>query len=164
MKDEIWKDIVDYENLYQISNYGNVKSLNYRRIGKEHLLKQTTNNDGYKLIMLYKNGRGKMFSIHRLVAQTFIPNVLNKKEINHIDRDKTNNCANNLEWCTHKENTDYRDLTNKPTGNSRLTREEAETIKREKESGKNYKKVWGIYSNKISLSGFEKIWYSINWN
>ena len=58
MNDELWLDIPEYKNLYQVSNYGRIKSLNYRRTGKEHILKQTTNNYGYKLVMLYKDGKG----------------------------------------------------------------------------------------------------------
>lgn len=166
MNNELWLDISEYENLYQVSNCGRIKSLNYRRTGKEQILKQATNKDGYKFVSLRKNGKGKTFTVHRLVAKAFIPSIENKVEINHIDCDKTNNCVSNLEWCTHKENTDYRDLKNPKTwiSNKHLTKEEVDMIKREKQAGKNYKKIWEQFSDKISLSGFEKVWYGQNWN
>lgn len=166
MNNELWLDISGYENLYQVSNHGRIKSLNYRRTGKEQILKQATNKDGYKFVSLRKNGKGKTFTVHRLVAKAFIPIIENKVEINHIDCNKTNNCVSNLEWCTHKENTDYRDLKNPKTwiSNKHLTKEEVDMIKREKQAGKNYKKIWEQFSDKISLSGFEKVWYGQNWN
>ena len=70
MKEE-WKYIKDYPN-YMVSNLGNVKSLNYRRTGKEHLLKQTTNNDGYKLVVLHNDNGNKTITVHKLVASTFL--------------------------------------------------------------------------------------------
>ena len=166
MNNELWLDIPEYKNLYQVSNYGRIKSLNYRRTGKEHILKQTTNNYGYKLVMLYKDGKGKMLSVHRIVAKTFIPNKNDKPEINHIDCNPANNSVDNLEWCTHRENTDYRELKNPKTwiSNQHLTKKEVDIIKKEKQAGKNYKKIWEQFSDKISLSGFEKVWYGQNWN
>jgi len=108
---EIWKDIIDYEGLYQISNLGRVKSLsrkiiNSRRKGyiKERILKFALNSDGYKYICLHKNNKGYTHRIHKLVAIMFINNINNKSEVNHIDGNKQNNNVNNLEWCTRKEN------------------------------------------------------------
>ena len=72
--------------------------------GGERELKQTTHNLGYKRVGLQISGKQKHFYVHRLVAETFIPNPKNKPFINHIDGNKTNNCVDNLEWCTHKEN------------------------------------------------------------
>lgn len=163
MDNEVWKDIIGYEQLYQVSNLGNIKSLNYRRTNKAHLLKQTINNDGYKLIMLYKKGKSKMLSVHRLVAQAFLDDYNKNLEVNHIDNNKQNNKIDNLEMLTHKENTDYRDLTNKPTGNSHLKIEEVKRIREEKRNGKKINDVWITYKNKISLKGFEKVWYGVNW-
>lgn len=102
---EIWKPIKDYETRYQISNMGNIKSF-YR--GKETLLKPQLNNTSpYLMIGLFKNNKLKRYLIHRLVAQHFIPNPDNLPEVNHKDENKYNNCADNLEWCTHKYNTNY---------------------------------------------------------
>ncbi len=108
---EIWKDIKNYEGLYQISNFGNVKSLEkYRYNGKkyytqkEKILKQQVDKNGYKVIVLHRNKEIQAFKIHRLVAQAFIPNPKDKAEVNHIDGNKANNNIHNLEWVTTKEN------------------------------------------------------------
>ena len=101
---EIWKDIQGYENLYQISNLGNVKSLKY---GKERVLKQGIQKNGYYFVILCKDGKPKTYKIHRLVAQTFLDNPNNYPCVNHKDENKTNNCASNLEFCTQKYNNNY---------------------------------------------------------
>lgn len=105
---EIWKDIVNYEGLYQVSNLGNVRSLsfgarNIRKSNKIKLLKQSPTNCGYLKVQLYKNGY-KMFYVHRLVAIAFLPNPENKKQINHIDGNKQNNNVLNLEWSSASDN------------------------------------------------------------
>jgi len=115
---EVWSDIDGYEGLYQISNYGRVKSLKrktYRenRYGhtflnhNEKILKNNTRKDGYVNTTLYKDGKAKSYAIHRLVAQHFVINPNNYKEINHKDENKTNNFAGNLEWCTRTYNNRY---------------------------------------------------------
>lgn len=106
---EVWKDIPNYEGLYQISNLGNVKSLCFgaRNIKKSNIVKllhQSRNNLGYHKVQLYKDGKSKMFYVHRLVAMSFIPNPDNKPQINHKDGNKDNNTIDNLEWVTSKEN------------------------------------------------------------
>ena len=102
---EIWKDIEGYDGKYQVSNYGNVKSLNYNNTCKERLLKPMLKNRGYLCVSLYKPL--KIFSIHRLVANAFIPNPDNLPCVNHKDEDKTNNHVGNLEQCTNKYNQNY---------------------------------------------------------
>ena len=102
---EIWKDIKDFKGLYQISNYGRVKSLgNKSNHKREKILKANLSNKNYYKICLNKNNIRKTFTVHRLVAETFIENVFLKKEINHIDGNKHNNRIDNLEWVTRKEN------------------------------------------------------------
>lgn len=105
---EIWKDIEGYEGLYQVSNMGRVKSLKrkdrYGRIIKEKIRNLQNGKDGYLIISLWNNGKGRMYSVHRLVAETFIPNPDSKPVVNHIDGNKQNNNADNLEWCTNSEN------------------------------------------------------------
>lgn len=96
---ENWKDIHGYENLYQVSDLGRVKSVKRNKI-----LKNSKSSCGYYVIELYCNGKNKMFRINRLVAQAFIPNPENKTFVNHIDGNKLNNHVDNLEWCTAKEN------------------------------------------------------------
>lgn len=100
--EEIWKDIEGYEGLYQVSNLGRVHSL-YRNI----ILKGFIDQDGYRLVTIYKNNTKSNKTIHRLVAQAFIPNPENKSHVNHIDEDKTNNRVDNLEWMTAKENINH---------------------------------------------------------
>ena len=103
MKEE-WRDIKGYENLYQISNYGRVKSF-YNN--KEQVLKNWINPNGYLLVTLCKNKKKKKISIHRLVAETFLDNPCGYPQINHKDEDKTNNYIENLEWCDAKYNNNY---------------------------------------------------------
>ena len=104
---EIWKDIKGYEELYQISNYGNVKSLNYRRSGKEKILKPSKNNDGYLFVVLHKNNIRNYCLVHRLVAKCFLEPIEGKDIINHKDENPLNNRVENLEWVTQKENLNY---------------------------------------------------------
>lgn len=101
---EIWKNIEGYENLYQISTHGNVKSLKF---GKERILKPVKDNKNYLQVCLSKQGKQKTHRIHRLVAEAFIPNHNNYEQINHIDEQKTNNASSNLEWCTAAYNINY---------------------------------------------------------
>lgn len=106
---EIWKDIKDYEGLYQVSNLGRVRSLNYNHTENKIKLLKQGNRVGYKLVALSKNKQRKTYSVHRLVAMAFIynPDMNKYNEVNHKDEDKTNNCVWNLEWCDRKYNMDY---------------------------------------------------------
>lgn len=104
---ETWKDIKGYEGKYQVSDCGNVKSL-----AREHPLNKCNDNKilkpserrGYLTVMLWNDGVGAWRSVHRLVAEAFIPNHEGKQQVNHIDGDKHNNNLSNLEWSTPKEN------------------------------------------------------------
>lgn len=117
---EIWKDIVDYEGIYQVSNLGRVKSLSrldssgHKR--KELILKPTPNNKGYYTVVLCVNAVHKTYQVHRLVANAFIELVDGKPFVNHIDENSTNNSVSNLEWVTSKEN------ANHGTRNERMTK------------------------------------------
>lgn len=108
---EEWRTIPGYEGLYEVSNTGRVRSLdrydsrNCFRKGK--VLSPVKSNIGYLLVSLCCNGKYKGFTVHRLVAQAFIPNPDNLPEINHKDEDKTNNSVENLEWCDRKYNNNY---------------------------------------------------------
>lgn len=111
-----WRDVVGFEGLYKVSSNGDIASLDKPKIhpkGSEYIkkgimLKLSTDKDGYKVVSLRKNLTIKMLKVHRMVAQAFILNTLNKKTVNHIDGNKTNNLASNLEWNTHRENTIHR--------------------------------------------------------
>ena len=107
---EIWKDIVDYENLYQVSNLGRVRSLDRIIVDSRNVrkfkgvdLKKHKKKSGYLTVQL----KHKDFQIHRLVAKAFIPNPDGKPQVNHKDGDKQNNRVDNLEWCTCEENINH---------------------------------------------------------
>lgn len=104
MKEE-WKDIIDYEGLYQVSNLGRIKRKYIHR--KEKVLKQCLNENGYLHIALCKNGKRITKSVHKIVAIHFLPNSNNLPQINHKDENKKNNCVDNLEWCDAKYNNNY---------------------------------------------------------
>ena len=117
---EIWKDIEGYEG-YQVSNTGKVKSTR-KKFGKqeqETILKAKVIWTGYQRIGLVKDKKCRQFYIHRLVAQAFIPNPENKPIINHKNGDRTDNRVENLEWCTHAENSQAsREVTSSDRYNS----------------------------------------------
>lgn len=99
---EEWKDVKGYEGIYQVSNLGRIKSLKNNKIRKN-----VKDKIGYERIMLSKNNKIKLHYIHRLVAEAFIPNPNNLPQVNHKDEIKSNNIANNLEWCTQEYNNIY---------------------------------------------------------
>ena len=108
---EIWKDIENYKGMYQVSNKGDVKSLKrfYKNHSKlklveEKILKTMKDSQGYLQVNVCKNGACLIIRIHRLVAETFIPNPENKRTVNHINGIKSDNSVNNLEWNTYSEN------------------------------------------------------------
>lgn len=110
---EIFKSLVNYENIYEISNFGRIKSLEryisfpnreWKQFKPEVIRKTKLNNSGYEIINLSKNGKTTTKTIHRLVALNFIDNLENKPQINHKDMNKQNNNHTNLEWCTAQEN------------------------------------------------------------
>lgn len=106
-----WRDVVGYEGLYMVSRIGEIVSLDRlkgqfgsgRRV-KGRVMNQRKNHKGYRIVHLSKQGKGKWVLVHRIVANAFIENQLNKPQVNHIDGDKENNCAGNLEWVTGAEN------------------------------------------------------------
>ena len=109
---ETWKDIAGYEGLYQVSDFGDVRSLNYLHTGQMRVLKPVKNRkNGYLRVRLYKEGKAKFHYVHRLIITTFIENPNNLPEINHIDENKENNkvCSGmvNLEWCSHVYNINH---------------------------------------------------------
>ena len=112
-----WKPIQNYEGLYEVSSDGEIRSL-HNRYGVNRVLKQSIGSKGYKVVSLCKNHTQKTFNVHRLVALAFIPNPDSLPCVNHKDEDKTNNCAENLEWCSYYSNNVY--------GN-RLTKSAAKT-------------------------------------
>ena len=102
--DEIWKDKKYYEGLYQVSNCGRIKSFKWN---KEKILQPLIQSNGYYYVGLVKNNKRINYKIHRLVAEAFLPNPNNYKEVNHKDENKTNNIVSNLEWCDRKYNQNF---------------------------------------------------------
>ena len=111
MTEEIWRPIVGYEGLYEVSSYGRVRSLdryvNNNSFRKGKVLSPGKDTIGYLFVVLSCNGKCKTIRVHRLVAQAFIPNPDNLPEINHINEDKTDNRVDNLEFCNRKYNINY---------------------------------------------------------
>ena len=104
---EMWKDIEGYEGRYQVSDCGNVRSLNYGGHGYIRNLVPKVNNSGRLWVELVANGETKQFLIHRLVGNAFIPNPDHLPQINHKDENPKNNMVDNLEWCTQEYNIQY---------------------------------------------------------
>lgn len=109
-----WRDIKGYEGLYIVSDDGRIFA--FKRPGSyrnEHYMVPAPNNHGYLQVGLCKNGKHKTHRLHRIVAEAFVPNPLNLPEINHIDENKFNCSADNLEWCDRKYNVNYGSRTEK---------------------------------------------------
>lgn len=114
LSNEIWKDVNEFENQYQISNFGRLRSKSRKinssisrcgfRIYKAKIRSQQDNGNGYKQCSVQIKRKRYIEYTHRLVAKYFLSNPENKHEVNHIDADKSNNSVSNLEWCTLKEN------------------------------------------------------------
>lgn len=115
MSEEIWKPIKGYDGLYEVSNMGRVRSLDRKSLVKNSekkiarnikgkVLKSVDNGHGYKLVNLAKNSKTKKFYIHRLVAETFLPNSETKLQVDHMDFNKANNKVSNLRWVSAIEN------------------------------------------------------------
>ena len=104
MQEEIWRPVVGYEGLYEVSNLGRIRSIKRK---KYHILRPAGGRTTYHKVSLYKGGKGKTHYVHRLTAIAFIPNPHLLPCINHKDERKYNNRAENLEWCTHLYNNNY---------------------------------------------------------
>ena len=181
---EEWKPIIDYENLYMISNLGRVKKLEnqvtqkdlkgniYTRTFPEKILKERNNKTDYITVGLNTNNTSKTFRIHRLVAIHFIPNPENKPEVNHINGIKSDNRLENLEWCTSAENSKHAletELTKiqygSETTNSKLTEKEVLEIRKLKETtnmtSTEIGKLFGVNQPAISKIIHRKTWKHI---
>ena len=104
---EIWKDVIGFEGIYQVSNMGNVRSVCFHSTDKIQNMKRNKTKFGYLRVQLSKNGKIKHCSVHRLVAEAFLPNPMNLPQVNHKNEQKDDNQVTNLEWCTAKYNVNY---------------------------------------------------------
>ena len=109
--EEVWRPVVGYEGLYEVSSYGRVRSVDkcdtMGRFRRGKILKLLECSNGYLMIGLHKNGISKKCLVHRLVAESFIERTDCLYEVNHKDEDKKNNSIDNLEWCDHRYNNNY---------------------------------------------------------
>jgi hypothetical protein len=165
LPNEIWKPIKDYEDLYHISSYGRVKSLNKEqllsasggvRIRKEKILSQQKDDKGYLSLKVCKNNCSKRFKIHRLVAIAFIENPLNKNQVNHIDGVKSNNVVSNLEWCTNSENQIHACI--KGLKKTKLSKKEVINIRKDERSLLEIGNEYGVSFQTISEIKNRKTW------
>ena len=136
--EEIWVDIPGYDGFYQISNKGRVKTTAHQYARKERILKGIPTG-GYLYVKLSRHKKQKRYYIRRLVAEMFIPNPLKLPVVNHKDECKSNNCAENLEWCSHSYNLKY--------GGSQRRRQFSNNVRRTKTAEKTVKQfsLDGLY-------------------
>ena len=152
MKNEEWRDVVGYEGRYQVSSTGRVKSLKRKdclgRTIRERMLKPCDNGRGYLYISLSDGtGEHKRHYIHRLVGEAFVPNPLEKEDVNHKDENPSNNHASNLEWLTHKENLNY------GMRNERVAKANSKPVAQYTKDGA-FIKVWGSAAEVKRQLGF----------
>lgn len=175
---EIWKEIEGYEGLYEVSNLGRVRSLDRvklittrwgsttKRFRKGRILKPQLDGRGNYLHVCL--GRGITKQVHRLVANAFIPNINNYPQINHKDEDKTNNCVDNLEWCTAHYNNTYGSRVGMKSGekhhNAKLSKDDVINIKTRITNGelqKDLAREYGMSTSQISAIKVGKCWRDV---
>ena len=177
MIDEIWKPVNGYENHYEVSNNGRIKSLpkvkyyfGHKKIRPEKTMNvKTPRNRGYLFVSLvHPIKKRKTFSIHRLVAEAFIPNPLNKPEVNHIDTNRLNNTTDNLEWLTREEhvihtnkNIKFNRVRGEKHWKSKINNSIVLEIRELHKYGKNYSqisKIFNINDSTVSRIVKRKFW------
>lgn len=164
LEGEEWRPIKGYEGLYEVSNFGRVKSLCAGKWKSTTLRKPQPTRNGYRAVTLKKSGKVRSITVHRLVAITFLDNPDGLREVNHKDEDKTNNHVDNLEWCTRKYNQNYNEhykIYYRPV--IQLTKDGTEV--RRYESLKAAQNATGIPSSYISgaLRGKQKTAGGFRW-
>lgn len=186
LMNEEFRDVINYEGLYQVSNYGRIKSLNYTcRNGNQkylpHIIKNIKQKDGYCFNALYKNGIKSQFRTHRLVATAFLLNDKKMPQVNHIDCNRSNNKLDNLEWCTASYNSQYaykmgnrkmpeklkkmiKNFNGEKNPNSKLKKEEVIDIREKISKGISIKEIakqYNLNPDYLYLIKNRKIWKSI---
>lgn len=151
--EEIWKDISGFEGLYQVSNFGRVKSFyKHKTHAPGSVIQGSINTKGYQCVNLYKKDNKASKRVHQLVAQAFIDNPENKPQVNHIDGVKTNNRVDNLEWCTNTENSHHafrtgliKPLKGESNGRAKLTEKDVIIIRALHQEGVDYKILTKVF-------------------
>lgn len=153
-QEEIWKEVPDYEGVYSVSNIGNVKSVDHYCEGRKgsgkqtgRILKSQKSHKGYLRVSLSRNKVKFTTGVHRLVAQSFIPNPENKPQVNHINGIKTDNRVENLEWATNKENQKHA-IENKLTTYNTCERHHASKLTNEQVVIARMSFAMGVFTNK----------------
>lgn len=170
---EIWKDVLEYEGYYQVSNHGRVKSLARNSVDGRKLssciITPRLDRYGYVRVWLYKDGDRKEYRIHRLVAIAFVPNPDNKCEVNHKNGIKNYNYDNNLEWVTSSENHRHsvhvlgnRTQDGEQNSQAKLTFTEVKEIRRLQDSGMSRKDI--AIKFKVTPTTISDIWTRRGWN
>ena len=169
--EESWKAVVFFEGSYEVSNFGRIKSIERTRVnaGKiqkvaERILVNAQAN--YPSVSLWKEGILKVKKVHRIVAEAWIPNPEHKPEVNHIDANRLNNCVDNLEWVTRKENVKHAVNSNlMPSGenhpNSKLSNVDIESIRLSTEPQKQLAEKYGCSQGLISMIKNKLIWRGV---
>ena len=165
MSDKDWKHAIPNYSDYKINKAGDVFS--YRRLKSGRKLVRTTHYQGYKYVKLHNNEGEKLCFIHRLLAQTFIPNPEGKKEINHINSVKDDNRIENLEWCTRQENMDHAMQNNllplgENTPNVKLKHDDIKVIRSLSEGGTSKRNIARLYN--VSHSAINDIFTGRTWS
>lgn len=178
METEIWKDIEGYKGYYQVSNLGRVRSLDrvtqrtYGRASSQRsrgrILRGSIGNHGYPAVSLYKDGKRKEKTIHRLMAIEFIPNPTNKPFINHKDGIKTNNRLDNFEWCDCLYNNQHAKENNlnakgERMGSAKLKNEQVLELRKlfNVKTDNEIAKAYGVTSGTISNIRCQRTWKHI---
>lgn len=151
---EIWKDIIGYEGLYQVSNLGNVRKISPKLLGKS--------GKRYLKVVLVKDHKSHFVDVHRLVAQAFIPNINNNITVNHINGNKKDNRVENLEWCDSSYNLSHAYENGLRTNNHKVAKTKDGIIfatyrsiqKAAEENHIEYSKLYKAVMNKKELLGF----------
>lgn len=177
--EEEWRPVVGYENLYEVSNFGRVRSKEAEvrqrygtRTRRSRMKKIITNENGYCTVNLFKDNKIKIHKCHRLLMTAFVPNPEKKRVINHKDGDKQNNHISNLEWSTHKENSIHAvqnglaaSLKGEDCHNTFLTNRDIYEIRLLHYNGIRYStlaKVFGMHEKNISQIVNRKNWKHVN--
>ena len=150
---EIWIDIFGYEKLYQVSSYGKIKSLNYKRMNTERILAPNKDKDGYLLISLSKNGIVKKYKIHQLVLTHFVgPKPFDKAVSRHMNNKRDDNLYTNLQWSTKSENQKDRILNNTVSTNLKLINQFGSNNRKSKLNNDKVLEIRNLIKNNYSDS------------